>query len=131
MTNTPAIEATRAAIGDEEEMELEKRRFKKMFPRLTEEMKTDENRYKISSVRSDVSVAERASAKRFDNYLPDAVDYIRRCDNEKQAEEIVDYLERRNEITGEYAQKLRKQLKTKGVRSFGPKKQDDYYSRAE
>jgi hypothetical protein len=117
--------------GDDEEMELEKRRFKKTFPRLAGEMETDENRYKISSVRSDVSVAERASAKRFDNYLPDAVDYIRRCDSEKQAEEIVDYLERRNEITGEYAQKLRKQLKTKGVRSFGPKKQDDYYSRAE
>ena len=102
-----------------------------MFPRLAEEMETDDSRYKISSVRSDVSVAERASAKRFDNYVPDAVDYIRRCDSIKQAEEIVDYLERRHEITGEYAQKLRKQLKTKGVRSFGPKKQDDYYSRAE
>ena len=125
------IEACGAAIGDDEKMELEKRRFKKTFPTLAEEMETDENRYRISSVRSDVSVAERASAKRFDNYLPDAVDYIRRCDSEKQAEEIVDYLERRHEITGEYAQKLRKQLKTKGVRSFGPKKQDDYYSRAE
>ena len=112
-------------------MEVEKRRFKKMFPRLSEEIETDENRYKISSVRSDASVAERASAKRFDNYLPDAVDYIRRCDCVKQAEEIVDYLERRREITGDYAQKLRKQLKMKGVRSFGPKKQDDYYSRAE
>ena len=118
-------------MEDDETMELEKRRFKKMFPRLAEEMETDENRLKISSVRSDVSVAERASAKRFDNYVPDAVDYIRRCDCEKQAEEIVDYLERRREITGEYAQKLRKQLKAKGVRSFGPKKQDDYYSRAE
>ena len=113
------------------EMELERRRFKKMFPRLSEEMETDDNRYKISSVRSDVSIAERASAKRFDNYLPDAVDYIRRCDSVKQAEEIVEYLERRREITGDYAQKLRKQLKAKGVRSFGPKKQDDYYSRAE
>jgi hypothetical protein len=116
---------------EDERMELERRRFKKMFPRLAEEMETDENRYKISSVRSDVSVAERASAKRFDNYIPDAVDYIRRCDSEKQAEEIVDYLERRREITSEYAHKLRKQLKTKGVRSFGPKKPDDYYSRAE
>jgi hypothetical protein len=112
-------------------MELEKRRFKKMFPKLAEEMETDENRYKISSVRLDVNVAERASAKRFDNYLPDAVDYIRRCDSVKQAEEIVEYLERRQEITSEYAQRLRKQLKTKGVRSFGSKKQDDYYSRAE
>lgn len=125
------MEACGAAIGDDAKVELEKRRFKKIFPRLAEEMETDENRYQISSVRSDLSVAERASAKRFDNYLPDAVDYIRRCDNVKQAEEIVDYLERRHEITSEYAQKLRKQLKTKGVRSFGPKKQDDYYSRAE
>lgn len=126
-----SLEHVERSLGDDEEMELEKRRFKKMFPRLAEEMVTDENRFKISSVRSDVSVAERASAKRFDNYVPDAVDYIRRCDSEKQAEEIVDYLEKRREITGEYAQKLRKQLKAKGVRSFGPKKQDDYYSRAE
>jgi len=112
-------------------MEMGKKRFRKVFPRLAEEMETDENRFRISSVRSDLGVAERASMKRFDNYMPDAVDYIRRCDSEKQAEEIVDYLEKRNEITSEYANRLRKQLKTKGVRSFGPKKQDDYYSRAE
>ena len=112
-------------------MEMGKKRFRRIFPKLAEEMQTDENRFRISSVRSDVGVAERASVKRFDNYMPDAVDYIRRCDSEKQAEEIVDYLVRRNEITSEYATKLRKQLKTKGVRSFGPKKQDDYYSRAE
>ena len=112
-------------------MELDKKRFRKMFPNLADEMETDENRVKISYVRSDVGVAERASAKRFDNYIPDAVDYIRRCDHVKQAEEIINYLEKRHEITVEYAQKLRKQLKTKGVRSFGPKKQDDYYSRAE
>jgi len=126
-----SLKHVKLSSEDDEKMELEKRRFKKMFPRLAEEMETDENHFKISSVRSDVGVAERASAKRFDNYVPDAVDYIRRCDSEKQAEEIVDYLERRREITSEYAQKLRKQLKTKGVRSFGPKKQDDYYSRAE
>jgi hypothetical protein len=112
-------------------MEFGKKRFKKMFPNLADEMETDENRIRISSVRSDMNVAEGATAKRFDNYVPDAVDYIRRCDNEKQAVEIIDYLEKRSEITVEYAQKLRKQLKTKGVRSFGPKKQDDYYSRAE
>jgi len=113
-------------------MDFEKKRFKRVFPNLADEVETDENRVSISSVRSDTAVAERAStAKRFDNYVPDAVDYIRRCDSEKQAEEIVDYLEKRREVTVEYAQKLRKQLKSKGVRSFGPKKADDYYSRAE
>lgn len=123
--------------NDEEErvepaLEFDKKKFKQTFPNLADEMETDENRVKISSVRSDVSAGEqRASAKRFDNYVPDAIDFIRRCDNERQAEEIIDYLENRREITGEYAQRLRKQLRSKGVRSFGPKKQDDYYSRAE
>jgi len=110
-------------------MEFDKKRFKQMFPNLANEMDANESRVKISSVRSDLSVGERASTKRFDNYTPDAIDFIRRCDNERQAEEIIDYLEKRQEITREYAQRLRKQLRTKGVRSFGPKKQDDYYSR--
>jgi len=127
----PVIEVSGAIGSEEMKMELDKKRFRKMFPNLAGEMETDENRVKILSVRSDVGVAERASAKRFDNYIPDAVDYIRRCDHEKQAKEIIDYLEKRHEITVEYAQKLRKQLRARGVRSFGPKKQDDYYSRAE
>jgi len=110
-------------------MEFDKKRFKQMFPNLASEMDSNENRVAISSVRSDMSTSERASTKRFDNYMPDAIDFIRRCDNEKQAEEIIDFLEKRQEISREYAQRLRKQLRTKGVRSFGPKKQDDYYSR--
>jgi hypothetical protein len=36
-------------------------------------------------------------------------------------------LEERHEITRENAQELRKQLQQKGVRSFGPKKEEDYY----
>lgn len=117
-------------------MDFEKKRFKQMFPNLADEMNTRENRVAISSVRSDASAGESRAAgsgsvKRFDNYVPDAIDFIRRCDNDKQAEEIIDYLENRQEINREYAQRLRKQLKTKGVRSFGSKKQDDYYSRAE
>lgn len=105
-----------------------------MYPNLAEEMEAKQSHVAISSVRSDVSAGEQrasASTKRFDNYIPDAVDFLRRCDNDKQAEEIIDYLEERGEVTREHSQRLRKQLKTKGVRSFGPKKQDDYYSRAE
>jgi hypothetical protein len=63
--------------------------------------------------------------------MPDVVDFIRRCDNEKQALEIVDFMLNRGEISDEYAGRLRKQLRSKGVRSFGSKKEDDYYSRSE
>ncbi len=110
-------------------MELDKKRFKQMFPNLTQEMETSQNHVAISSSHSGIPTRERVSTKTFDNYNPDAIDFIRRCDNEKQAEEIINFLEKRDEIDREQAQRLRKQLKSKGVRSFGPKKQDDYYSR--
>lgn len=112
-------------------MEMDKKRFKTMFPHLSEEMENKEDRIAISSTRSDIQTGERASSKRFDGYVPDVIDFIRRCDNEKQAEEIIDFMEKRNEIDSAYARRLKKQLREKGVRSFGPKKHDDYYSRAE
>jgi len=110
-------------------MEIDKKRFKSMFPYLSEEMENKQNRVAISSIRSDIRTGEHAASKRFDGYVPDVIDFIRRCDNEKQAEEIIDYLEERNEINSAYARRLKRQLREKGVRSFGPKKQDDYYSR--
>jgi hypothetical protein len=108
-------------------MEIDKKRFRRLFPNLAKEIEGKHQRVVISSVRSDVEAAERACSERFANYMPDVVDFIRRCDNEQQAEEIIDYLEKRKEISPNYAQRLRRQLKEKGVRSFGPKKEDDYY----
>jgi hypothetical protein len=82
---------------------------------------------KISSVRSDPTTGEKAVSRRFTGYTPDVIDFLRRCDKVEQAEEIIGYLEKRKEISFEYARKLRKQLKEKGIRSFGSKKEDDYY----
>ncbi|HVP26767.1 MAG TPA: DUF2095 family protein [Candidatus Bathyarchaeia archaeon] len=108
-------------------MELDKKSFKKMFPNLAEEMEFDENKVGIGSVRTDMEKGEEAVSKRFVHYLPDVIDFIRRCDNEEQAKEIITYLEKRGEIQKPYASKLRKQLDEKGVRSFGSKKEEDYY----
>jgi hypothetical protein len=108
-------------------MEVDKKRFKKMFPNLAKEMYANEHGVAITSVRSDVQIAEKTSSEKFVGYMPDVIDFIRRCDNEQQAKEIINYMEKRGEINREYAQKLRKQLNEKGVRSFGSKKEDDYY----
>ena len=108
-------------------MEIDKEKFRKMFPHLAQEMEGKEHGIKITSVRSDVPSGEKASSKKFANYMPDVIDFIRRCDNEQQAEEIIAYLEKRREISNDYAERLRKQPKEKGVRSFGSKKEDDYY----
>jgi len=108
-------------------VQFSRKSFKKMFPKLAEEMEFDENKVDIESVRTDAETGEDAASKRFVHYQPDAIDFIRRCDSEEQAEEIVAYLEKRGEIQKAYASRLRKQLREKGVRSFGPKKEQDYY----
>lgn len=70
---------------------------------------------------------KKPAAKCFDNYNPDVIDFLCRCDTAKQAAEIIDYLEKRGEIDHKYAQKLRTQLKKKGIRSFGAKREEGYY----
>jgi hypothetical protein len=108
-------------------MELEDEKFRKMFPNLAQEISARDCVAKIDSVRSDAITGEKAVTKRFTNYSPDVIDFLRRCDKPEQAEEIICYLEKRQEISPDYAKKLKKQLKTKGVRSFGAKKEADYY----
>ena len=108
-------------------MESDKETFKKLFPNLVKELESDKNKVAINSVRTDIQTGERATSKRFMHYTPDVIDFIRRCDTEQQAEEIIDYMEKKGEIQKQYAKRLRKQLKEKGVRSFGPKKEENYY----
>lgn len=108
-------------------MEIDKKRFKKLFPHLSGELEAEKKKIGITSVRSDPKTGENASSRKYAGYMPDIIDFIRRCDNQKQAEKIIDYLEKRGEIDREYAQRLRRQLRERGVRSFGPKKKEDYY----
>lgn len=108
-------------------MHIERKRFGKMFPHMAKEMVGKEQGVEIDSIRSDVQTGEKASPSKFATYMPDVIDFIRRCDNEQQAEEIIDYLEKRGEVARNYAQRLKRQLKEKGVRSFGTKKEEGYY----
>jgi hypothetical protein len=109
-------------------MELDKESLKKMFPNLAKEIGSAENKVSINSVRTDDEAGEKHVAKgNFVHYVPDVIDFLRRCDTDQQAEEVIAYVERRGEIDKQYATKLKKQLKEKGVRSFGVKKEQDYY----
>lgn len=108
-------------------IQVDKNRFRRMFPHLARELERKEQRIAIDSVRSDLETGEKVSPEKFSTYIPDVVDFIRRCDHEQQAEEIINYLENRGEISRDYAQRLRKQLEERGVRSFGAKKEEGYY----
>jgi len=108
-------------------VEIDKKSFKKMFPNLSDELEGEDGKVEIGAVRTDGNEAEKAVAEKFRNYDPTVVDFIRRCGTEEQAEAIIEYLEKKGELTKEYATELREQLKREGVRSFGSKKEENYY----
>lgn len=91
-------------------MEYDRRRFREEFPHLARELENMEDaRVQIRGVRT-------CEIKDID-----VVRLMRRCDREEQAVEIIEYLKRRGEISEEYALQVLKQLKEKGLRSFGSK----------
>ena len=106
---------------------MEKKSFKKMFPNLSKELEGEENKVKIDSIRANPEIAEKTFCDPLHDFNPTVVDFIRRCDTKEQAETIIAFMEKRCEITPKHAAQLRAQLKEKGVRSFGPKKEDNYY----
>jgi hypothetical protein len=75
-------------------------------------------------VRSDHKEAEKA-VYCVQGYEPTAIDYLRRCENDGQALEIINFLEEKGEIDASYARKLREQLARHGLRSFGKKRTRD------
>jgi hypothetical protein len=110
-------------------MDTKKNEFRNMFQKLSEEMISGKRKISIKSIRSDRESAEKVATNSKDlvNYNPDVVDFLRRCDKNEQAEEIINFMEKRGEINHRHAQNLRNQLKKRGLRSFGTKKKEGYY----
>jgi len=108
-------------------MKISREEFLKIFPKLAEELADGTDQVEISAIRSDTKIHESAASAGFQNYSPGVIDFLRRCDNEEEGLEVIEYLVERDEISSEYAESLRTKLRTEGIRSIGQKKEDDYY----
>lgn len=110
-------------------MSVEYKEVKKKYPSIYKELQLETSKVRINSYRSDTNTGEAAaeSGHNLTGYLPDVIDYVRRCDNEKQAKEIIQFLKKRGEISSQYADRLMEQLLKHGVRSFGSKKHPGWY----
>jgi len=108
---------------------IDKKKLKKLFPNLTEEMEKGASKVHIDKYRRHADQEDHLTTRRWAGYSPEAVDFIRRCESEEQAEEIISYLERRGKITAESASELRKRLREEGLEGFGGKKVSDFYNR--
>lgn len=118
---------------EREENELEKmkefdlEKFQKKFPNLFKEIKNNTQSIKIDGVRTNPEEAEKASKSKKKDPEPNLVDYIRLCDNKEEALKIIDYMEREERVEPKYAEKIRNQLKNRGLRSFGSKRRPGKY----
>ncbi len=102
--------------------------FEDTFPALSKELQNGETqKRRIDGVRH--SMKDDVDTEEKKTFLPDAVDYIRRCDTASQAREIIDYLVEQGEVSSSDAREMKIQLKSEGLRSFGSKKEKGHYLR--
>lgn len=105
----------------------EKELFKKLFPHLAKEMEEGTSRVRMDDQEEPERQEQLETSRKWAGYDPDIVDFIRRCETPRQAEEIIAYMESKGEITGERATELRRQLLEGGLESFGSRKEEDFY----
>lgn len=103
--------------------------FKKLFPHLAKEMESGRSRVKTTEGEGVPEEKTLDAGRKYAGYIPDAVDFIRRCETKEQAEEIIRYLEERGEIPSERAVELRRRLEDEGLESFGSRKEEGFYHR--
>lgn len=103
--------------------------FRKKYPALFKEW-GGPSTLRIRAVRTSLREAEKMACTS-GGYEPTVIDFIRRCESEAQALEIIDFLEAKGEIEPDYAKRLRSQLERLGLRSFGKRKKPGYYYQIE
>ncbi len=100
--------------------------FEDVFPNLAKEMELSESKISMKGIRWNIKkTKDKEDLDELKN--PDIIAFIRRCQFDEQAIEIIDYMLKKGEITEEYAEKLKIQLETEGLRSFGSQKKPGYY----
>jgi hypothetical protein len=103
---------------------MERDEFKKRYPALAKEVEEGKGKADLK-----FEVEAPKPERSFAGYEPGVVDFLRRCSGDEEALEIIEYMRKRGEVTGEEAERLCAQLREKGVRSFGPKKEPGYYEK--
>ena len=108
---------------------MEKKDVKRLFPHLADELESGVSRVDFDKINEPPPSTEPSykEDRKYADFQPSTVDFIRRCRNPKQAEEIIAFLEKKGDIKNKEADALRKQLRGQGLRSFGPHKGPGFY----
>ncbi|NPD87246.1 MAG: DUF2095 family protein [Asgard group archaeon] len=108
------------------ESEIKEEEFEEHFPVLSREMREGKKNISESEMRT---VTGSKKYRKFQGYIPGAVDFICRCETEEEAMEIIEYMLKKGDLTEEYANILKNQLKEKGLEFFGEHRAPGYYEK--
>lgn len=96
--------------------------LRERFPHLAQEIEKRVKAVNIDGVRTDSEEAKKATySDRAKG--PTVIDFLRLCDTDEEALEIIDFSVKHGKIDLERARKLRRQLVNRGLRSFGSKRE--------
>ena len=105
----------------------DKEDFQSHFPAIYREIVEGEEEIQEAEMRTE---AGSKKVRRFRGYSPSVIDFICRCTTDEEAIEIIDYMRNKGDITEDFANELKKQLKEKGLAFFGEHRAPGYYERA-
>ena len=103
---------------------------KLLFEDDLEEIELTKDLQPESDYEPEIRVVEKTKPMEKDylrGFNPQAIDFIRRAKTIEEALEVLDFLEKRNELSSNDHQKLKQQLEESGLESFGEHKEDGYY----
>ncbi|MBC7127408.1 MAG: DUF2095 family protein [Candidatus Methanosuratincola petrocarbonis] len=78
-------------------------------------------------ISSDSGSGHSFKVDRGRGYDPSIIDFLQRCSTDAEGLEVIDFMEKRGEISKAYAASLRKRIAESGIRSFGEKRESGYY----
>ncbi len=94
---------------------LSKDEIEESLPNLSEELEEEEGK--------DLKVNP------FDRYEPDIIDFLRRCEDDSEAKDLIGWMKDNDRIDEEKAKEIKRKLDQEGVRSFGSLKKWGWYSK--
>ncbi|UOY09534.1 DUF2095 family protein [Methanonatronarchaeum sp. AMET6-2] len=111
-------------------MEIEdlKHKFPKLYEELQEEPEIQIDQVEETENTCPASENKKEPIKR-ETKMPTVKDHLTGCSKAEEAREIIDYFHKKGEITNHKADKLKNQLKNKGLRSFGDKRRKGEYEK--
>lgn len=105
---------------------IDEKELKKSYPSLHKEL-AESNGNQPEDGNNHRKLKAKVDTGR--GYDPSIIDFLQRCSTDDEAIEIVDFMEKKGDISRPYANSLRKKIADKGVRSFGPKRVPWHYEK--